>query len=224
LTTPSKSVRNRPMKFCRITVFLTIILLPALTFADYRKGFNEGPYLRIIGGVSTVMFDNNARTGEKTSHDYEGAFGFQFGWNLWDHAAPELEVRYVTKRVRTSREHVFNINLNMKYSVITNGLTNIAGTLNIMPVLFAGPSVLLSAVPGDQLTNDALMTVWGIGFGGGAGVDFVFKRYISFGIIIQGDALYISPAYQTINGTRWKIINGGWEPQLGILGAAGVHF
>jgi len=179
--------------------------------------------MRIIGGLVSVTFDDNARTGQKTSHNYEGAYGFHFGWNLWDTTAPELEVRYATKRVRSSREHIVNINMNVKYSFITNKLTN-NETLKIMPYVAGGPAGLLSGIPGDPLANDELLFVWGLGFSGQVGVDFLVKRYLYFGCFIQGDVLYIPSVNQTIAGTSQKIIAGGWEPELGVMAAAGVHF
>lgn len=206
-----------------LLLILFILLLPAIVCAKPSKGFHEGPYLRIIGGLAATEFDNNPRTGDNQGGDYQGCFGFQFGWNLWDSTAAELEGRYSTKKIRDNREHLVNINLNIKYSFIVNGLTDLGG-FHILPFVQGGPAALIAAVPGDPASNDRIIGVYGGGFGGGTGVDFLIKQYIHFGIFIQADVYYINPVNQTIGGRSQRVIKGGWEPQWGILGAAGVHF
>lgn len=212
------------MFFLRLLTILSILLTSTLALAKPITSFHEGPYIRIIGGVISASFDDNARTGTKVNGDYEGVYGFQFGWNLWDSTAAELEAKYATKKwVARSREHIVNVNLNIKYSFVTNSLTNL-GTLNILPFVSGGPAAIIAAVPGDPLTNYKLMSVWGIGLGAGAGIDFLFKQYVYFGFKVQGDIHYIPSVSQTVSGTSQKIITGGWEPQLSIIGAAGIHF
>lgn len=190
------------------------------------KGFHEGPYLRLIGGVNSSTFDKNARTGQKTGNDYEGTFGAEFGWNIWDSAGPEIQLRYVTKKVRNTREHVVNINLNLKYNFVTNALTDLAGgKLHILPFVQGGPAALIAAVPGDPAAaGDDVMAVWGVGGGLGVGSDFLILKYLYLGFIVQVDVHYIPSVKQNINGVKQTIIAGGWEPQLGVLGMAGVHF
>lgn len=222
LTQPTLVKILKMDKLTRLLIIM-IILIPSTALARPHKGFYEGPYLRIIGGMTSATFDNNSRTGAKMAGDFEGVYGFHFGWNLWDTTAPELEVRYATKKVRDNREHIVNTNLNIKYSFITDGLTGL-GHLNIMPYVQGGPALLLAAVPGDPESSDRIMPAWGLGIGGGAGVDFLISRYLYFGLIVQADIHYIPSVNQTVNGTSQKIIAGGWEPQLGVLGAAGIHF
>lgn len=205
-------------------IIISILLIPAAVFAKPRKGFHEGPYLNIIGGLISATFDKNDRTGEKTGGDYHGNYGFDFGWNLWDTTAAELEVRYMTTKATGNREHIVNINTNIKYAFIFDALTNIKGSLHILPFVKGGPSAIIAAVPGDPLANYSLMTVWGVGVGGSIGADFMVKRYIYFGFLVQGDMHHIHPVYQNIGGANTKIIKGGWSPQLGVLGSVGVHF
>jgi hypothetical protein len=207
----------------KLIIVALIISLCASASAKARKGFHEGPYIRIIGGLISSKFDDNVRTGEKVANDYEGTFGAEFGWDLWDSTGPELQLRYATKRVRNSREHVVNINTNIKYTFVTNALTDL-GNLHILPFVQGGPAAILAAVPGDRLANNDLLFVWGLGAGLGVGIDFLVARYAYFGILIQGDVHHLTSAYQNIGGVRSKIIAGGWEPQLGIVGMAGVHF
>lgn len=209
-------------RFTAVIVIL-IIITPSLTLAGAPKGFHEGPYLRIIGGLNSVTFDNNARTGAKTGSNYHGGYGFQFGWNLWDEFAPELEVRYTTTKVRDNREHLVNVNLNIKYSFVTHILTKMKH-LQILPFVQGGPTGMVAAVPGDPESNDKFMPTWGLGVGAGAGVDFLIIKNIYAGILIQADIYYVDLVHQNVNGVNQTILAGGWEPQLGVMGAAGVHF
>lgn len=205
-------------------IVVTLFAIPSVSIAEFRKGFHEGPYLQIIGGMIKSTFDDNARTGEKVANDYEGIYGTQFGWNLWDSTAPEIELRYATKKVRQSREHIFNANLNIKYNFVTNALTGIAGNLNILPFVKGGLSVMIAGVPGDPAAGDHLLGVWGMGFGGSLGIDFLFAQYVYLSIFLQTEALNIPSVSQTIGGVPATIIAGGWEPFYSVIGAAGVHF
>lgn len=208
----------------KLAIIAAIIIVPSLALARPPQGFHEGPYIRFIGGMESVTFDNNRRTNQKVGQDYEGTVGFQFGWNLWDSTAAEFEGRYVTTQISNERrEHVVNVNLNIKYSFITNGLTDI-GYLHILPFVQGGPAALFAAVPGDPSTSDKILSVYGLGFGGGAGIDFLIGQYVYFGALFQADLYYVPVVRQNMNGSLQRIVGGDWEPQIGILGAAGVHF
>jgi len=206
-----------------LIIILILCLLPLQLMAKPRPGFHEGPYIRIIGGVVNTDFDNNARTGQKVGNDFEGSYGFQFGWHLWDSMAPELEMRYATKKIGNNREHVVFINLNAKYSFVTKALTKMTD-LQILPFVFGGPSALLAAVPGDPAINNKVNGVYGGGIGVGAGIDFLVKKYVYLAIFGQGDFLHITSVYQTLGTTRVETLAGGWEPMFSIMAAAGVHF
>lgn len=207
----------------KLLILIVFLLMPTNLLAKPYRGFREGPYMRIIGGMAYQTYDNIKRNNIQNGNNHDGTYGFEFGWNLWDATAAELEVRYITARIRDNREHIVNVNLNIKYSFVTDALTNI-GSLHILPFVKGGPTGVVSGIPGDPAVNNKLMTVWGLGFSGSTGIDFLFMKYISLGIYGQIDLYYLSQAHQTINNVSELIIAGGWEPQISVLAAAGVHF
>lgn len=215
---------NVEMNRFTIAIFALILAIPSSVCARPPKGFHEGPYIRIIGGGMSVDFDNNVTSGKHIGSDFEGMFGLQFGWHLWDHAAAEIQGRYMTKKIEASREHVVLANLNLKYNFVTNILTR-WDSFQILPFVSGGPSALISAIPSDPTdANGNFLGIWGLGFGGSLGIDFLVKKYVYLGVMGQIDGNYLTSGYATISGVRQKIVKGGWQPTLAILGAVGVHF
>lgn len=203
-----------------------IIFIPSLAAALPRKGFSEGPYLRIIGGGMSVTFDDQPGSGRKIGNNFEGVYGFQFGWHLWDHAAAELQGRYSTRRVQNNREHIVIVNLNIKYNFVTNALTNIMGKpFHILPFVSGGPTALIAAVPGNPASSTSeLMKIYGGGVGGTVGIDFLVIKYLYLGIMAGADIHCLTTGYQTVGGARTQMTRGGWQPTFSVLGAVGVHF
>lgn len=205
--------------------FLIITFLPLVVEARAPRGFNQGPYLQIIGGAMNVNFDKNVYRNDSFGHDFEGCYGFNFGWFVYDHLAPEIEMRYSTTKSRGSREHILNLNLNVKYSLITNALTNKdINKLHVMPYIAGGVAVQLSNIPGDPDSTDSVLSIVAPGLSASGGIDFLYFKYAYFGIQVQGDFIHVPDESQIINGTMQKIIAGGWDPQVSFLGKAGVHF
>ena len=199
----------------------TLAICPAANAQP--SGFHEGPYFMLHGGLLNFSADNNVRTSTKVGRDFEPSVGFNFGWNLKDWIGPELEVRYATNKNGGNREHIVNVNINAVYSFIIDQL-GISKNSAVIPFIQTGPAIQLAAVPGDVLSTDNTMAVWGAGFGVGAGVKILFKRYGYAGILGQSDFIHLPNKYQNIGGSMVKVMNGGWEPEVGVSLMAGVHF
>ncbi len=205
--------------------FLLTMTIPSIAVARAPRGFNQGPYLQFIGGAMNIGFDNNAYRHESFGHEFEGCYGFNFGWFVYDHLAPEIEVRYSTNKSHGSREHILNLNLNVKYSLITDTLTNEdINKLPVIPYIAGGAAIQLSNIPGDPDSNDPAMNIVAPGLGASGGIDFLYFKYAYFGIQVQGDFIHVPEESQMINGSMQKVISGGWDPQVSFLGKAGVHF
>jgi len=207
-----------------------ILLLAAITAASGAaearapKGFHEGPYFLLSGGMFTYTADNNARRNTTTGNDIEPTVGFNFGWNIKDYIAPELQTRYTTNRNSGRREYVASININAVYSFVTPQLTSFKNNVYILPFLQMGPVFQFAAVPGDPDADTSTLFQWGAGIGVGGGAKVLFGRYVYLGILAQSDFLYLNEKKQDIGGVPAIILNGGWDGQLAVSGLAGCHF
>ncbi len=201
--------------FCLVFGFW-ILILPSSAFAKPPQGFHEGPYILINGGLFNYTADNNIHTGEKVGRDFEPTVGFNFGWNLTDWIAPELEVRYSTNKNNGNREHVVDVNLNAVYSFIIDE--------HFIPFIQGGPMAQFAAIPGDPGSNDRVIGYWGPGVSLGAGLMVMFLQYGYVGILGQYDFLHLPAKNQSIGGITTQITAGGWDPQFGASIQTGVHF
>jgi hypothetical protein len=212
-----------------IIVVLLVIIISFNSWARPLKGFNQGPYLLAEGGVMQADFDYNQYSQLKVGHDFEPLVGIMFGWNIWDWFSAEIEGRYSTdKTAGLTREHLISANVNAKYFFITDALTDFP-TLRIMPVVKGGFSFRIAVLPGDPNTTDRVVTGFGWGPSLGAGITFLWKKYLSFGIEAQEDFLFFDDTTQdlTAGGSSLPgtvIYKGGFKPQFSAIGYVGVHF
>ncbi len=212
--------------------FIIILGLVALTAAEAHarphKGFHTGPYLCIEGGVTQNSFDTNQRTGEKIGFAMEPTVGFLFGWNVYDWLSAEMVGRYSTGAKNDRREHLVDANMSVTAFLVTDALTNFP-TLRILPFGKVGMAVRIDALPGDTQSSDGVVTRVGFGPTVGAGVMFLFQKYVYMGFEAQGDFINIDDIRQdlTSGGVTTPsalIYKGGWLPQFTALGIVGVHF
>jgi len=207
----------------KVICLTLLFLIVSMTSSAAPKGFNKGPYFLLNAGFIHYTVDNNARTGRKVGRNIEPAFGFDFGWNITDEIAPELLIRYATNKNNGNREHIVNTHLSAVYNFLINGLVN-HKIFHIIPIVKAGLVAQLAAIPGDPLSNDDKMAVWGIGPSFSAGVRAMITRYFYCGINGETNFIHLPAKYQEISGTKTKILSGGWDLQLGLVGEVGVHF
>jgi opacity protein-like surface antigen len=218
------------MKAGLVSIVLALVICAAASAAHARpqKGFHTGPYLALEGGISYADFDVNQRTNERVGTVVEPNVGFIFGWNVYDWLAAEMSGRYSTSEKRGHREHIANANLTTKAFLITNALTNFK-TLRILPYAKAGLAMIFADLPEDE-TVSATNTRFTYGFGPtvGAGVMFLFKKYVYLGINAQSDLLFLQDTRSSITSggttTSTLIYKGSFQPQFYTSFVAGVHF
>lgn len=210
-------------KICTLLFLLFLLFSSNIAIARTPTGFHEGPYFMLMGGVLNYTADDNARTGASVGRDYEPCFGFNFGWNLKDYIAPELEVRYATNKNSGNREHVVNVNLNAVYTLLIDPLTR-SKNVKVLPFIQAGPMVQFAAIPGDPLSSDKTIPSWGPGLSIGTGLKILFLKYGYAGLMMQTDFLSLPTKKQNILGVDTVIVKGGWDVQLDFLAMFGAHF
>ena len=211
-----------------ITFFVLTLFAATNIWARPLKGFNEGPYLCVEGGLIQADFDRDEQTGIKIGNDFEPTVGIIFGWNLWDWFSAELEGRYGTNINGDKREHLVGANVTGKYFFILDALTSFE-SLRIMPTVKGGFAFRVASLPGDPNSNDQAVTTFGWGPAVGGGISFLWKKYLSFGINVQEDLLFFKDIRQdiTINGAaspNTLIYKGGFIPQFSAMGFVGVHY
>lgn len=218
------------MKWRSALICMLMLSLAAAT-ADARpkKGFNTGPYLAFEFGISHNNFDINQRIDQKVGTMFEPTIGFLFGWNLYDWFAMELSGRYSTSEKDDRREHVAQIHLNSKFFLITDALTDFK-TLRILPFGQVGAAINVAVLPGDvTATTDNQPKSFAYGPSVGAGVMFLFKKYVYLGLKAQGDFLFYDEIRQELSSGGVTtpdvlIYKGGFIPQFSAMGIFGVHF
>jgi len=214
---------TRQWVFRGALIILALIFFSATALAKPPKGFHEGPYFQFSGGVFQYTGDDNTRTSTRTANDWEPLIGFNFGWNVTDYFAPELQVKYSTNANSGNREHVMNVNINGVLTFITDYLTQMKN-FKVLPYVQAGPMAQFAAIPGDPLASDSSIFLWAPGVSIGGGVRFMVSRYGYFGVMAQSDFVCLPEKSQNVAGTNEVIIGGGWSAQPAFLGLAGVHF
>src|SRR3989338_5625243 len=106
------------MKKFLFLLFVTFLCHPFLAFARPLKGFHKGPYLALEAGLLQANNDHDEQAGNDVGRDFEGAFGFLFGWNISDPFAIELGGLYSTDFNVGRREHIVLTTVNGRYSFI----------------------------------------------------------------------------------------------------------
>ena len=189
-----------------------------------RRGFYEGPYLTLSGGVLQFDWDINQRTKVEEGHSFEPLLVLGFGWNINDWIAPEMQLRYSTNFNGGRREHIAAINLGGAFTWIAKPLTDFR-LWHILPFIKPSFTVQVSSLPGDPLAADHRVTIVGVGPNIGGGIRFLFKDYLYLGIEVQDELLQQSNKSQTLNpGGSNLIYAGGWKQQFLALGMVGIHF
>jgi hypothetical protein len=217
------------MKRCLIAISIAILLgISFAAEAKPRKGFHTGPYILLEAGATQNDFDVNARTGEKIGTEFEPAVGFLFGWNMFDWFSAELGGRYSTSEKNDRREHIAGANLNAKFFLVTDALTDFP-SLRILPFAKAGAAIRVATLPGDpDAINDEVVTSFAYGPSVGAGMMFLWKKYVYFGFNVQGDLLFFQDISQDISSggstQNALIYEGGFIPQFAGTVLVGVHF
>lgn len=201
---------------------LAIVIAPSVH--AYSTDNHTGSYIYVMGGLMNPAHDTNIRTNLKFGSNFAPGFGLTYGHNITDWIAPEIQFAYSTSRGNTpggrAREHMLNIRLNAKYSFLTSQAMNQSGW-KILPYAKAGGVVHALFV--NAPVDDDKVGAYGGGFGLGAGLE-VNYGVLYLGLDISNDLLFLQATHKTIAGVRTKIINGGFDYQLSVMGAVGVHF
>ncbi len=209
-----------------IALVLAWLLSPGLVQARPAKGFHTGPYLVLEGGAMQADFDRDQVTGRMQGNDFEPAVGFVFGWNIYDAFSTELQGMYTTDKNGGRRIHIASANVYAKLFLITNFTTDFP-SFRAIPFVKAGmgfratvlPSTPTSATPDDTLTRI------GVGPSIGAGVAFMWKKYLYFGIDLQEDLYIYDDIDQTVGGVpNTRVYNGGFQPSFTGMAFVGVHY
>jgi hypothetical protein len=203
---------------------LACTLAPISAAARPNRGFNVGPYLDLIGGVSQATFDRDQTTGIAQGSDFQPTFGFLFGWNVVDSLAAELQGRYATDPNHGDREHIAYANVMAKWMPIFDALTDFP-TLRILPFLKGGMGVTVAILPGAPGSDGSKLTTVGFGPTLGGGIAFICKKYVHFGIDLQEDLHFFQDKTQTVNGVPGTLVyKGGFHPLFSAMGFVGVHY
>ncbi|OGQ04958.1 MAG: hypothetical protein A3F82_09820 [Deltaproteobacteria bacterium RIFCSPLOWO2_12_FULL_44_12] len=222
---PHRTRRGRTYHFFAILLIITLCILhltPAL--ASPRKGFYEGPYLTLSGGVMQLDWDTNQRTNVEEGKSYEPLIALGFGWNIYDWFAPELSLRYTTDPNDGRREHIAGGNIGCVFTWLANPLLEL-GKWHILPFVKPGVAFQIAVLPGDSLSTDERITTKGVGPSIGGGIRFTFKDYLYLGFQVQEELLYHEGQSQTLNpGGPALIYQGGWKDQFEVFTMVGIHY
>lgn len=212
-------------KVAMLCVICTLIgTVSSNAFARPRKGFHSGPYLTLEAGIMQADFDYDEVEASGVGRRFEPSFGFLFGWNIWDFFSAELQCRYTTNLDKGRREHIVGTNLYGKYTFIADPLTDFE-SLRILPFVKGGVSTVVLALPGATGSSKNTVASFGIGPSAGAGVAFIWQKYLYFGIDIQEDMLFFDDIRQTVNDVPATLVyKGGFHPSFGAMVILGVHY
>ena len=214
----------RPALLLALAALLVAAMIaPRAAHARPIKGFHTGPYLLLVGGVLQEDFDRDQVTGKDVGNDFEPTFGFIFGWNIWDSFSGELQARYATNVGGGAREHIASANAYAKYTLIADALTDFP-TLRILPFVKGGLATRVAALPGTPGAAHSTAARFGAGPGVGAGIAFLWKKYVYFGIDVQEDLLFFGSIDQTVGGVMREVYQGGFHPSFSGMAMVGVHY
>lgn len=207
-----------------ILAALAILAVAASAEARPRTGFHTGPYLALEIGIMQEDFDRDQVTGADVGRAFEPAFGFLFGWNIWDSFSGELQGRYATNRNADRRVHIASANAYGRYTFIADALTDFP-TLRILPFVKGGTAVRVSAMPKTPAAGTGTVARVGAGPSVGGGVSFSWKKYFYFGVDLQEDLLFFDDIHETVNGAvGTTVYRGGFHPSFSAMGMVGVHY
>lgn len=207
--------------------FVLAVLLIAFSFSSNSYAVNydnhKGFYIYAMGGFMDSSHDTNVRTGLKFGSSIVPGFGLTAGYNVTDWIAPELQIAYGTSTGQTpsgsSREHLLTIRLNAKYSFLTSKYEG--KVWKLLPYVKAG-GVAHALYVNAPNSNDKV-GAYGFGFGVGGGLEVNYK-VLYFGIDISNDFLFMQAENNNIAGVSTQITKGGFDYQISVMGAIGVHF
>lgn len=205
----------------RLLLFFLVFFISTSAFAKPVEGTFTGPYLRLSAGI--LQFDHDKDQISQVSHgeDFEAAFGFQFGWNILDELAVELNCRYATNLTTGHTEHIVDPALNAKYIPFQ---FEIAKDKYLLPFATAGIDFRFAVLPSNPTANASGVNEFGYGPTVGLGVDFLFFKYFFFGLFAKYDLLFYNEATQNINNVSRVVYNGGFQPSFGAGLNLGVHY
>lgn len=211
-----------------IASLAVMLLLSSTSYGRPLQGFNEGPFLYPLFGVIQADFDRDQYDNSKIGRDFEPVFGLIFGWNITDWISAELLGRYGTNINSGRREHIAGGDIHSRYFLILDSFTNFK-SLKIMPTIKGGLAFRIASLPGNTNSSDSAITTFGWGPSTGVGINFLIKKYISFGLEVQEDFLFFDETRQsiTVNGNEFSnvlIYPGGFKPQFNAVFFIGVHY
>lgn len=198
---------------------LIIILVSVFSvnaFAKPEKGWHKGFYFLVGAGFLNVDKDTDVNTNQAFGSNIIPAYGLTFGSNWWDFLALELSMRYGTEVANSQREHAFNIDLDLKYSILLDALTR-GETFRLLPYVKAGGGLFAAAVP----TGTKRFGVFGPTVALGAGLELLIKNLWYVGVDFTEDLAFLQ---DKTSSSGKKILNGGFDPQHSLFGYVGVHF
>lgn len=204
-----------------IALLGTFFAVPAHAFSTDN---HTGSYVYAMGGFMNLDNDTNVQSGLPFGSSVSPAFGLTYGHNITDWIAPEIQLNYSTTTDLTAsgqgREHALTIRINAKYSFLTNWPSNKEGW-KFLPYVKAGGLVhgLFVNAPAD--VDKAGSFGGGVGLGGGLEVNW---KALYLGLDLSNDLLFLQGVNKTIAGVPTQIIQGGFDYQISLMGAVGVHF
>ena len=209
----------------RSVLFLLVLSLVASRAEASSTDNHTGSYLYGMGGFMKVTDDTNARTGLKFGGAIAPAFGLTYGHNITDWLAPEIQFSYATASGDTpggpAREHALTVRINAKYSFLTKKDFNQDGW-KFFPYAKAGG--LAHALYVNAPVVDDKVGAYGGGFDFGGGLE-INKGVLYLGLDINNDLVFLQGITKTIAGVPGvKILDGGFDYQISLMGCVGVHF
>ena len=177
-----------------------------------------------MGGMMLLDHDTNVDNGIPFGNDIEPGFGLGLGYNITNWIAPELQIAYSTSTGQTSggqgREHALNIRLNAKVSFLTSQAEK-DKNVKIYPYVKVGGVAhgLFVNAPVD----DDKVGAFGGGVTLGGGVELNY-RALFIALDFANDLLFLQEEREDVAGVDTLIIRGGFDYQLSLMGAVGVHF
>ncbi len=211
-------------KMITAVVGLICLTLASLGFAsaDYaskEKGWHKGFYALANVGMMNIDKDTNVLTNRAFGSDIILGYGLTFGWNFLDFLAAELDMRYGSEKFNNQKEHAANIDINVKYSLILNALTQWE-KIRFLPYAKVGGGIFGAAVPDTSAGNDRF-GVYGPSMNIGVGLETLILHYLYVGVDFTEHFVWLQ---SKSNSAGQKILNGGFDPQYSVFGHVGVHF